>query len=66
VNIAHHQSHQFLDLAIARARLVAGARRGKPAFKAKDAEVSPAGGEIRFGNLLHAFKSHASILLGEA
>jgi hypothetical protein len=35
-------------------------------LKAQYAEGSPASGEIRFGDLLHACKSHASILLCRA
>jgi len=33
------------------------------AFKAEDAEVSPAGGEIGFGDLVDADVTHGSILL---
>ncbi len=35
-----------------------GARFGEQTLKAEDAEGPPAGGKIRIGDLLHAFKSH--------
>jgi hypothetical protein len=65
MKVAHHQSDQFFNLAFARivnGAFVAGAWRRQQTLKAKYAEASPAGGKIRLGDLLHAFKSHHSIL----
>jgi hypothetical protein len=45
--------------------IAARADRRQHTLEAQDAEGSPAGGKIRLGDLLHAFKSHASILLCE-
>ncbi len=65
MNVAHDQCDQafhFVSVSIRWRGLVAGPRRRQMALEAENAEMSPAGGEIRLGNLLHAVKSHNSIL----
>jgi len=49
VNITHHESNRSVDLRDWDVR---------DTFKAKDAEVAPASGEIRVGNLGYVVVSH--------
>ena len=69
VDIAHNQGDEALGLwrvliCAGGCMLVAGLGRGLRSLKAKNAEGSPAGREIRLGDFLHAFNSHGFILLG--
>ena len=64
VDVAHDQCDQTLDmLAFAGTVLAAWARVGQLAFEAENAEVSPARGEIRFGDLADTDVSHTFIVL---
>lgn len=59
VNIAHDERYQAFDsFAMLGRFFAAGARLRQMAFKAEDAEVSPAGGEIGVGYLYDLFKTH--------
>ena len=65
VNVAHDEGNEAFDFAAGvgvRRVLVAGARHLKRTLEAEDAEVAPAAGKVRFGDLLYSLKSHASIL----
>ena len=63
VNIAHDKGDEALDGGLrCGGVVVAGARRGEPAFKAEDAEVTPARREVGLGDFLNAFKWHTFIL----
>lgn len=66
VNVAHDEDDEAFDAAaFARVLLTAWVRCREKALKAKNAEVSPTSGEVRFGDLLYALKAHASILQGK-
>jgi hypothetical protein len=66
VNVAHHQRDKFFNFVLcsfAGVGFCGALGTGNSALKAENAESSPAGGEIGFGDLLYAFKCHVSILL---
>jgi putative acetyltransferase len=60
MNVTHDQRYQTLRLG----RRFAARARLRAAFEAEDAEIAPARREIRFGDFLHTFRCHASIVGG--
>ena len=63
VDVAHHQGDGGLDAAGRRGDLViAGLGIGDDALEAKDAEVSPASGEVGIGELAHGIEGHRLII----
>ncbi len=65
VNVAHDEGHEAFDLfALESAFFATRARPRELTLEAQDPEGSPAGGEIRFCDLLDALKCHRSILQG--
>ena len=65
MDVAHDKGNQSLDVfSFARAMFAAGARVGQKAFKAENPEMSPACGEICFGDLVDADVAHGYILQG--